>query len=203
MNTHVVVYSGKNTKTNKLNSNLREFIQETDKPYILLHNNDTELPRLSEHELQALCENYEQLYTVTSIPYFAGKVVPQKTLDYGPVKFSFGHITEQKITTEFITRDAILKNGYFDVRFNDNCRIGDYIYRLSNNELYPVQDIDKLPVVFDINQNANESYAKHVFEELSCGWFQYKHKNFPQLKEQESLENVITSIKKFKKQHEH
>ena len=201
-NTHIITYSGKDYKINTLNSELRNFIQTTNKKYVFLYNEKTELAPLTDSNLTELIAKYENLHEHTHIHYLVGKTQPQKTLDYGSIKFVFGYINEQKFVYEFLTREAILKTGYFDVRFNDNCRVGDLVYRLSSKNLYPRQDVDKLPFVFDIENDSSEVYAKHVFNELSCGWFQYKYKNFPQIKEQESFDNIINSIKDYKKTHE-
>jgi hypothetical protein len=201
MNTYIHTYTDTSKKTNIINTALRKFIQDTQLPFILLYNNKTELPVCSEDELVTICKKYEQVYECTHIHYFAGKIQPIKTFDYGPVKINYGSIVEQKFVFEFITRQAILETGYFDVRFTDSCRTGDYVFRLSQKKLYPYQDVDKLPCVYDIEHDAS-NVAKHTFDELSSGWFNYKYKAFPQTKQLETLESVITNIKNFKNNNE-
>jgi len=200
--THIYEYSSREIKTKNLNAVLRDFYQKSDKPYILLYNNKTELPKLDVEQLKQMCEKYENVHEHTHIHYLAGKVTPAKTLDYGPVKVNYGTLTEEKIVFEFLTRQAIFKNGYFDVRFSDNCRCADYIHRLSHISLYPFQDVEKQPIVFDIvHENALDT-AKHIFDELSCGWYNYKHKSFLQLKSTEKFETIIESMKAYKKIYE-
>jgi hypothetical protein len=198
MNTKIYKYLESSKNTSRLNDALRDFIQNTQASFVLLYNEKTELPTLRDDELTSTCQKYEEVYEHTGIHYFAGKIRPLKMMDYGPVKVGYGSITEQKFILEFITRQAILECGYFDVRFTDSCRVGDYIYRLSERGLYPHQDNDKLPCVYDIEHNSSKDTAKHVFDELSSGWFNYKYKAFPQLKQTETLENVINSIKNYK-----
>lgn len=200
--TYIYEYSNRDIKTKHLNSTLRDFYQKSDKPYILLYNNKTELPELDTETLNQICAKYETAQELTHLHYLVGKVIPLKTFDYGSIKINYGTFTEQKIVFEFLTRQAISKAGYFDVRFADNCRCADYVHRLSEIKLYPHQDINKQPSAFDIVHEDTSSTAKHVFDELSCGWYNYKHQNFLQLKQSEQLETVVENIKSYKKLYE-
>ena len=197
-NTYIYKYVESADVTSKINAALRGFIQNTQAPYVLIYNTKTEVPLIDDAKLETLCKEYEAAYSKSKIHYFAGKLTPIKTFDYGSFKLEYGNIAEQKIIVEFLTREAVLKCGYFDVRFVDNCRVGDYIFRLSEKTLYPMMDINKLPGVFDIQTDTYPYPAKHVFDNLSTGWYNYKYKAFPQTKQPQTVETVIESLKTFR-----
>ena len=198
-NFSIFQYENDKKQTSQKNSFLRNFMHETEHEYAVLYNNKTELRTLSEQEIEEYAQSCVDVLKATSIHYLTGKLQPVTSIDYGIVKIDVSTLNEQKIILEFISRKAIAEIGYFDVRFTDNCSVGDYAYRLSKTSLYPDLYIDKIPWVFGTSMDDVTGAAKHVYDEISAGWFQYKYQTVPHIKAQDSFDNLKVVLKTHKK----
>ena len=198
-NFSIFQYENNKKQTSQKNSFLRSLMHDTDFDYAILYNNKTELRALSERETEEYAQNCVNVLKATGIHYLTGKLQPVTSIDYGTVKIDVGTLNEQKIILEFISRKAIAEIGYFDVRFTDNCSVGDYAYRLSKTSLYPDLNIDKAPWVFGTSVDSITGVAKHVYDEISAGWFQYKYQAVPHIKAQDSFDNLKDILKVHKK----
>jgi hypothetical protein len=192
-------YENNKKQTSQKNSFLRSFMYDTNFEYAILYNNKTELRTLSEQEIEEYVQSCISVIQATGIQYLTGKLQPVTSIDYGAVKIDVSTINEQKIVLEFISRKTITEIGYFDVRFTDNCSVGDYAYRLSKTSLYPDLSVDKIPWVFGVSTDIITGVARHVYDELSAGWFQYKYQTVPHIKAQDSFDNLKSILKAHKK----
>lgn len=192
-------YENNKKQTSQKNAFLRDFVHNTNFEYAVMYNSKTELPVLAEHEIEEFVEQCIETGKVTGIHYLTGNLAPVTSIDYGAVKIDVGSINDQKVIIEFLTRRAISEVGYFDVRFTDNCCVGDYAYRASRSKLYPELDESKLPWLFSVSGRSSYGVAKHVYEELSAGWFQYKYQTVPHLKERDSFDNLKDILKAHRK----
>lgn len=198
-NFSIFQYENNKKQTSQKNSFLRSFMHETKYEYAVLYNNKTELRVLSEQEIEAYARSCIDILKVTGIQYLTGKLQPVTSIDYGTVKIDVSTLNEQKIILEFISRKAITEIGYFDVRFTDNCSVGDYAYRLSKTSLYPDLNNDKTPWLFGTSVDGVTGVAKHIYDEISAGWFQYKYQTVPHIKAQDSFDNLKDILKAHKK----
>lgn len=181
-------------KNNKI---LRDFIHNNTEDCALLYFTKTELPVLTDEQLQAYRDLCIKAYQRTGLPFLVGRLQAQQTIDCGDgVVLLAGSILEQKIITLFITREAIQAVGYFDERLTDNCCYGDYAHRLSSAKIYPNLSTKYLPWLFDIGTDEKRT-GKNIMEEVSCGWFNYKHGDFPQNKKYQEIEELKVSLKEY------
>jgi len=182
------------TKVNKI---LRDFIHNSSEDCALIYFTKTELPVLTEEQVQSYMELCVKAHQKIKLPFFAGRLQAQQTIDCGSgVALLAGSILEQKIITLFITREAIQTVGYFDERLTDNCCYGDYVHRLSSAKKYPNLSTKHLPWLFDV-ATEEKKVSKNIMEELSCGWFNYKHGDFPQNKKYQEIEELKASLKEY------
>ena len=181
----------------KLNRVLRDFIHNSTEDSALLYFTKTELPVLTDEQIQGYVELCNKTYQKTKLPVLAGRLHAQQTIDCGDsVVLLAGSILEQKIITLFITRDVIQAIGYFDERMTDNCCYGDYAHRLSNASKYPKLNARHLPWLFDV-ATEEKATGKNIMNEVSCGWFNYKHGDFPQNKRYQEIDELKISLKNF------
>jgi hypothetical protein len=181
------------------NSYMREFMQKSDKEYIMLYNTRTEASNHTDEDIELLIQDYAAACRVTGIHYLTGTISPVTVIDYGNVRLRVGSITEQKINIEFITKDSIRRCGYFDIRFTDNCQCADYAQRLSVHMMYPELSSNFLPWLFDVESNKLNIKAAHVFNEQSTSWYQYKYQNNPLALKLDEVANLSPLLKKIKK----
>lgn len=197
---NIFQYENNKKQTSQKNAFLRNFVHNADLEYVVMYNFKTELPVLTTKEIDSFVDRCIETCKVTGIHYLAGNLTPVTSIDYGTVTIDVSTINEQKIVIEFLTRRAILEVGYFDARFTDNCSVGDYAYRLSKTNLYPKLDEIKLPWLFGVSGcSSSNGVAKHIYDELSAGWFQYKYQTVPHLKEQNSFDNLKDALKEHKR----
>jgi len=181
----------------KINNILREFAHNETVDNALLYFTKTELPALTDVQLEGYIELCEKTFQRTKIPVLAGRLQAQQTLDCGDgVVLLAGSILEQKIITLFITRKAIQSVGYFDERLTDNCCYGDYAHRLSAAGMYPKLSVKHLPWLFDV-ATEEKTVGKNIMEEVSCGWFNYKHGDFPQNKKYQEIDDLKIALKEY------
>lgn len=181
----------------KLNKILRDFIHNNTEDCAFLYFTKTELPVFTDNQLHSYVELCERAYKKTNLPVLAGRLHAQQTIDCGEsIVLLAGSILEQKIITLFITRDAIQAIGYFDERLTDNCCYGDYVHRLSSAGKYPKLNTRYLSWLFDV-ATEEKATGKNIMNEISCGWFNYKHGDFPQNKRYQEIDELKISLKNF------
>jgi hypothetical protein len=181
----------------KLNTVLRDFIHNSVEDSALLYFTKTELPVLTDEQILNYVELCKKTYQKTKLPVLTGRLHAQQTIDCGDnIVLLAGSILKQKIITLFITRDAIQAIGYFDERMTDNCCYGDYVHRLSNAGKYPRLNMRHLPWLFDV-ATEEKATGKNIMNEISCGWFNYKHGDFPQNKRYQEIDELKISLKNF------
>ena len=181
----------------KVNKALRDFIHNNTENSVLIYFTKTELAELTEEQIQTYIELCKKTHQRTKLPMLVGRLRAQQTIDCGEgIILLAGSVLEQKIITLFLTREAIQSVGYFDERLTDNCCYGDYAHRLSDNNKYPKLSEKYLPWVFDV-LTEEKLTGKNVMDELSCGWFNYKYKDYPQNKKYQEIDELKGSLKEY------
>lgn len=195
----IYTYEGRNNEVSVRNRHLRDFMHNELESWCVLYNTKSEVPRFTEAELSEYVGSVIQVSARTGIHYFTGVLEPVTTIDYGDgVLVEVGTMSAQRVVIEFVSREAVNTVGYFDARMSDNCYAGDYAFRLSEKNLYPKQSTGYLPWLFDVKSNTRTT-AKHVYSEISSGWYNYKYNNFPQLIQQDTIDNLKQTLKNLKK----
>ena len=181
----------------QVNEALRDFYHNEKDEGVFLYFTKTELPRLSGEELEKTYNDIQRCYRKLHLNMLVGRLAAKQTIDCGEgITLLTGSFVEQKIDTVFITREAVKQIGYFDERITDSCAYGDYAHRLSDASLYPKLTKKYLPWLFDISEKITTP-SKCILNELSCGWFNYKHGDFPQNKNYETLDELKLSLKAY------
>lgn len=197
-NTHIKKINTTSTNlVQDVNRVLREFNHNTDMKYVLICLTKTNNFNYTDAELEVLSEKYAHTVVSTGIQFLAGRLKPHTVIEYKEgVKLAIGSIMEQVVDVVFLTRDAVNKTGYFDVRYTDNCAFGDYALRAGKTEIYPDIADDKLPWLFDVASDGEQHHNSPVFDQQSSGWYQYKYRNFPQTLTVDTIASLKPSLKK-------